>query len=48
MSQSIPAGPRLLASYIPVSAGPWFSEADQVYDAATIFDKITSIITSRT
>jgi hypothetical protein len=40
MSQSIPAGPRLLASYIPVSAGPWFSEADQVYDAATIFDYI--------
>jgi hypothetical protein len=40
VSQSTLEGPRLLASYIPVSAGPWLSEADQVYDAGTIFDYI--------
>lgn len=36
----IPAtGPdaRLLASYIPATAGPWLSEADQIYDADSIF-----------
>ncbi len=32
--------PRLLASFIPVTAGPWLSEADQVYDAQTIFSYI--------
>ena len=31
---------RLLASFIPVSAGPWLSEADQVFDAETVFDYI--------
>ncbi len=40
MSQPTASGPRLLASYIPVSAGPWLSEADQVFDAGTIFDYI--------
>jgi len=40
MSQPTVPGPRLLASYIPVSAGPWLSEADQVFDAGTIFDYI--------
>jgi hypothetical protein len=40
MSQIPPAGPRLLATYIPITAGPWLSEADQVYDSATIFDYI--------
>jgi hypothetical protein len=40
MSQPTAPGPRLLASYIPVSAGPWLSEADQVFDAGTIFDYI--------
>lgn len=29
--------PGLLASYIPRTAGPWLSEADQVFDAASIF-----------
>ena len=28
------------ASYIPTAAGPWLSEADQVFDAETIFDYI--------
>ena len=40
MSQPTASGPRLLASYIPVSTGPWLSEADQVFDAGTIFDYI--------
>jgi hypothetical protein len=40
MSQPTASGPRLLPSYIPVSAGPWLSEADQVFDAGTIFDYI--------
>jgi hypothetical protein len=31
---------RLLASFIPVTAGPWLSEADQVFDAETVFDYI--------
>ncbi len=31
---------RTLASYIPVTAGPWLSEADQVFDAETVFDYI--------
>jgi hypothetical protein len=31
---------RLLSSYIPATAGPWLSEADQIYDAASIFDYI--------
>jgi hypothetical protein len=31
---------RRLASYIPVAAGPWLSEADQVYDAEGIFEYI--------
>jgi len=31
---------RLLSSFIPVTAGPWLSEADQVFDAASIFDYI--------
>ncbi len=35
----VPAA-RRLASYIPVTAGPWLSEADQVFDAATVFDYI--------
>ena len=30
----------LLASFIPVAAGPWLSEADQVFDAETVFDYI--------
>lgn len=29
-----------LASFIPVTAGPWLSEADQVFDAETIFEYI--------
>jgi len=29
-----------LASYIPQTAGPWLSEADQVFDAGSIFDYI--------
>jgi hypothetical protein len=31
---------RRLASYIPVTAGPWLSEADQIFDAASIFSYI--------
>jgi len=31
------AGAARLASFIPRTAGPWLSEADRVYDAATIF-----------
>jgi hypothetical protein len=31
---------RRLASYIPASIGPWLSEADQTYDAETVFDYI--------
>ena len=31
---------RRLASYIPVTVGPWLSEADQVFDAETIFGYI--------
>jgi len=39
---SAPQSPdaRRLASYIPATAGPWLSEADQVYDGETIFDYI--------
>jgi hypothetical protein len=39
---SRPSGPdvRLLGSYIPATAGPWLSEADQVYTADSIFDYI--------
>jgi len=40
MSQAPPSGPRPLASVIPVAAGSWLAEADQVFDAATIFDYI--------
>jgi len=29
-----------LASFIPVSAGPWLAEADRTYDAGSIFDYI--------
>lgn len=31
---------RRLASYIPASIGPWLSEADQSFDAETVFDYI--------
>jgi len=31
---------RIMGSYIPRTAGPWLSEADQVYDAETIFGYI--------
>jgi hypothetical protein len=34
-----PAASRL-SSFIPVTAGPWLSEADQVFDADSIFDYI--------
>jgi len=40
MSQPQTDDARLLASYIPTAAGPWLSEADQVFDAATVFDYI--------
>ncbi|MGZ5499403.1 MAG: DUF6599 family protein, partial [Candidatus Aminicenantales bacterium] len=40
MSPSTVPEARLLASYIPITAGPWLSEADQVFDARTIFDYI--------
>jgi hypothetical protein len=40
MSQPPPPGVRFLASVIPATAGPWLSEADQVFDASTIFDYI--------
>jgi hypothetical protein len=40
MSPSTVPEARLLASYIPITAGPWLSEADQVFDATTIFDYI--------
>jgi hypothetical protein len=40
MSQPTLAGPRRLASWIPTTAGPWLSEADQVFDTATIFEYI--------
>jgi hypothetical protein len=40
MSQPDPDDARILASYIPFSAGPWLPEADRVFDAATIFDYI--------
>ena len=40
MSQSKPPAAPLVASYIPAAAGPWLSEADQVFDASTIFDYI--------
>ncbi len=34
--QTPAADARLIGSYIPATAGPWLSEADQVYDAASI------------
>jgi len=39
---SAPQTPEIqrLASMIPVSVGPWLSEADQAYDAETIFEYI--------
>jgi hypothetical protein len=37
MSQSTVPEARFLASAIPVTAGPWLSEADQVFDASSIF-----------
>jgi hypothetical protein len=40
MSRSQSPGPRTLASFIPVTAGPWLSEADQVFDAESIFEYI--------
>ncbi len=40
MSQPKAPDARVLSSYIPTSAGPWLSEADQVFDAETIFDYI--------
>ena len=40
MSQSIVPEARLLAAAIPATAGPWLSEADQIFDAASIFDYI--------
>ncbi len=40
MSRAETPDARRLASYIPVTAGPWLSEADQVFDADTVFDYI--------
>lgn len=40
MSQTQSPDPGPLASVIPMTAGPWLSEADQVFDAASIFDYI--------
>lgn len=40
MSQPQAPDARVLASYVPTTAGPWLSEADQVFDAETIFDYI--------
>jgi len=40
MSDPLSPDARRLASYIPVAAGPWLSEADQVYDAEGIFEYI--------
>jgi len=40
MSQPQAPDAHGLASYIPATAGPWLSEADQVFDAETIFDYI--------
>ena len=40
MSQPGQSDARLLGSYIPVTAAPWLSEADQVFDAASIFGYI--------
>jgi len=40
MSQPKDPDARALASTIPAAAGPWLSEADQVFDAETIFDYI--------
>lgn len=40
MSQSTAPEARFLASAIPAAAGPWLSEADRVFDAASIFDYI--------
>ena len=40
MSDAESPDARRLASYIPVAAGPWLSEADQVYDAEGIFEYI--------
>ena len=40
MSQSTGPDARFLASVIPGTAGPWLSEADQVFDASSIFDYI--------
>jgi len=40
MSQPEQSDARLLGSFIPVTAGPWLSEADQVFDAASIFGYI--------
>ena len=40
MSQSTLPEARLLAGAIPAQAGPWLSEADQVFDADSIFSYI--------
>jgi hypothetical protein len=40
MSQPKTPGAPVLESYIPVTAGPWLSEADRIFDASTIFDYI--------
>jgi hypothetical protein len=40
MSRSQSPLARTLASFIPVAAGPWLSEADQVFDAESIFEYI--------
>ncbi len=40
MSRSQSPHARTLAAFIPVAAGPWLSEADQVFDAESIFDYI--------
>jgi hypothetical protein len=40
MSQTGNPAARRLASFIPASAGPWLSEADAIFDAATVFDYI--------
>ena len=40
MSQTIAPEAQRLASAIPAAAGPWLSEADQVFDAASIFNYI--------
>lgn len=40
MTASVDTDVRTLASFIPRTIGPWLSEADEVFDAETIFDYI--------